>query len=700
MSISQNESTLIEQEKKKDLNSIFKAESIAVIGASPNPQKIGHEILRNIIEAGYAGKIFPIHPSAAKILDTPSYPTVKSVGQPIDFAVIALPAELVIGVLKECGEANVRAVAIITSGFAEFGKIEEEKQLKNIADQYSMALLGPNMFGVVYSPNKLNASFGPRDILPGKIAFISQSGALAIALMGWTVMEKIGLASLVNVGNKADIEEKELIEYFNHDENVDSILIYMEGIKDGKKFMATKMTKPVIVLKVGRSKRGAKAASSHTGSLSGADKIYDAAFKQLGILRANSFTEAFGWARALSLPLPQAPATIIITNGGGIGVRTTDECEEANIQILDDTSWLESKFRSVMPYFGSAKNPIDITGQAGSKEYQKCAEIAFKEEKIAAAIFLYCETVITNPLEVARAIVKEYQRQKPVVANFVGGERSQQAINYLNEHGIPAFSSVSEAVSSLKILFNWKEILNRPQDVPLDAPAPLEVVKLLEDIKKEGRTLLLEHEARKILYLCGVPVPAWGFAKTKQEAVALAQSQQIYPLAMKIVSLDIVHKTDVGGVVLNIKNQKELEGKFDEMFIRIHREVPQAKLLGVNLIQMVKGIECIVGLTEDPQFGPAVMFGLGGIFVEVLKDVEFRIVPFGKIEAGRMIHDIKGKEILKGFRGMQAHEETIIQTLCAIQKLAGLVKEVDINPLITNEQGSFAVDARIILKNP
>ena len=688
------------KERKKDLSFVFNAQTIAVIGASPNPEKLGHEILKNIIEAGYAGKIFPIHPTAPKILDLPVFPSIKAVPQKVDFAVIVVPADFVAQILEECGQAGVKAAAVISSGFAEIGKIEEEKKLKSIADQYQMALLGPNMFGIVYAPRRLNASFGPRNILPGKIAFISQSGALAIALMGWTVMEKIGLSSLVNVGNKADIEEKDLIEYFNHDSNVEVILIYMEGVKDGRKFMAAEIKKPTIVLKVGRSKRGAKAASSHTGSLSGSDKIYDAAFKQLGILRAASFTEAFGWARALSLPFPTRKETIIITNGGGIGVRATDECEEAGIPLLDDPQWLESQFRRVMPYFGSSKNPVDLTGQAGAKEYQKAAQIAFQEERIGTVIFLYCETAITDPLEIAKVITEEFllaKIKKPAVIHLVGGERTREALNFLNENGIPAFNSVSEAVSSLKILNDWKEISEQPKDAAQKPSPPLEVLQMIDEIKKEDRPALMEHEAREILELCGVPVPAWGFARNKEEALSLASSRKLFPLAMKITSPDIIHKTDVGGVVLNIKNEKELQEKFEEMMERVCRQEPQAKILGVNLIQMIKGIECIVGMTVDPQFGPAVMFGLGGIFVEVLKDVEFRIVPFGPMEASRKINDIKGKEILQGFRGMKANQESIIKTLCAIQKLAGLVKEVDINPLMTNEQGSFAVDARIIL---
>ncbi|HOW35031.1 MAG TPA: acetate--CoA ligase family protein [Candidatus Omnitrophota bacterium] len=682
----------------KDLGAIFKPKSVAIIGASTNPEKIGHQILKNIIGGGFEGNVFPINRHENQVLGLKTYPTIGEVPDSVDLAIIAIPTAHVLSAMEECAAKNVKSVAVITSGFAEVGKKDEELKLKNVADKANMALIGPNIFGIIYTPSKLNASFGPRDILPGKIAFVSQSGALGIALMGWTTMEKIGLASLVSVGNKADIEEKELIEYFNQDGNVEVILIYMEGIKQGRKFMQTQVKKPVVVLKVGCSQRGAKAAVSHTGSLAGADKIYDAAFKQLGILRAKTFTEAFGWSRSLSLPAPKGEETVIITNGGGIGVRTTDECETADIKILDDPKWLEEKFRVTMPDFGSTKNPVDITGQAKAANYKQAVNIVLREDKINAGIILYCETVITNALDIAKAIQEEYEavgRNKPIVVAMVGGEKTRDAIYYLNEHHIPAFTSVTQAVSALKVLHTWKDISCRVKDNPETACAPKEAVDLIEKVKKENRNILMEHEARKVLELCGVPTPKWGFATTAEDAVR--QAKDMYPLAIKIASVDIVHKTDVGGVILNIRNDEELRTKFNLMMQQVKAAAPKANILGINLIQMVKGIECIVGLNHDPQFGPVVMFGLGGVFVEVLKDVSFRIVPFGKVEAERLINDIKGRKILEGFRGLTANKPSIIQTLCAIQKLAPLVKEIDINPLMTSKDGSYAVDARIVL---
>lgn len=693
-----NQKNSYDQNHTKDLGAVFKPKGIAVVGASSKPGKVGYQILKNIIDCGYEGNIYPVNPKDEEVLGRKAYKTVEEIPGEVDTAIISIPAPLVIQTLEGCARKGVKGVAVITSGFGEVGNMDEELQLKKIADKHNIALLGPNMFGYVYTPSKLNASFGPADIRPGKIAFISQSGALAISLMGWTAMEKIGLASLVNLGNKSDIDEKDLIDYFNNDENVDAILIYMEGIKEGRKFLETEIKKPVVILKVGSSNRGAKAAASHTGSLSGSDKIYEGVFKQLGLLRASTFTQAFDWARAFSLPLPRGDETIIITNGGGIGVATTDECETAGMILLDDAAWLEEKFRKTMPDFGSTKNPVDITGQGGVVGYREATKIAFHEDKIKSVIILYCETAVTDPMDIAKAVQEEYKavgRNKPVVVAMVGGHRTQEALHYLNDHHIPAFTEVSEAVSALKALYKWREISGRKKEIAKIDPAPQEVIDIIDKIKAAGRTILLEHEARKVLELCGVPTPKWGFARNIEEAVVKAKD--MYPLAMKIASPEIIHKSDVGGVAVNIQSEEQLRTQFDKMMNKVSAAVPDANILGVNLIQMMKGIECIVGLSNDPQFGPVVMFGLGGVFVEALKDVSFRIVPFGKMEAGRLINDIKTAKILDGFRGIQADKASIVQTIYSIQKLAPLVKEIDINPLITNKDGSFAVDARIIL---
>jgi acetate---CoA ligase (ADP-forming) len=684
--------------KTKTLDGFFYPKSVAIIGASNNTAKIGYQIIHNVVAGGFQGAIYPVNPKEEQIHGQKAYKSLKDIPGPVDLAIITVPAPYVIPTMLDCAAKGVKNAAIITSGFGEVGNHKDEDEIKRIADENGIAFLGPNILGLLYMPTKLNASFGPLDLLPGKIAFISQSGALAIALMGWTVMEKIGLAALCSLGNKADTDEKDLIEYFNHDPNVDVILIYMEGLKNGRAFLKTEIKKPVIVLKVGRSSRGAKAAASHTGSLAGADGVFNAVFKQMGILRADSFSEAFGWARAFSLPLPKGDNNVIITNGGGIGVTATDECEFAGLGLLEDPQWLESKFRCTMPDYGSTKNPIDITGGSGVKGYRDATRISLAEDKIDGILVLYCETAVTNPLEIAQAVYEEYEasgKKKPISLAMVGGERSRAALQFLNERKVPAFGEVKEAVSAFKVLGEWRRIQKRPRDGDLSYEAPRDVIAYLDGIRKEGRTILMEHEARRVLAMCGVPMPKWGFARSLDEAKT--QAQGMYPLAMKIASPDIVHKSDVGGVVLNIRTKEELETRYNDMLARIKKAQPDADLLGVNLIQMLSGIECIVGMSRDPQFGPVVMFGLGGVFVEALKDVSFRAAPFGPAEAERLISEIKAKKILDGFRGMRADKAGIIKTLCAIQKLSSVVKEVDINPLITNEDGTFAADARIVL---
>ncbi len=687
-------------QKIQNLEKVFNPKSVAIVGASSEPGKVGYQILNNVIQNGYKGKIYPVNRKATELLGLPCFPSLLDVPGDIDFAVIAVPAPLVEGILKECVQKNVKGTVIITSGFSEIGKVKEEQVLKDIADKHNIAMLGPNTFGFVYSPAKLNASFGPTEVLPGTIAFVSQSGAMAISLMGWTMMEKIGLAAVVSLGNKADIGEKELIEYFNDDPHVKVILIYMEGIKDGRKFLSTEIRKPVVILKSGSSSRGAQAAASHTGSLSGSDKIYSAVFNQLGMMRCRTFTEAFGAACTLSQPMPKGEDSLIITNGGGIGVSATDECEVFGIKLLEDPVWLEAKFRQTMPEFGSTKNPIDVTGGGGCESYRKAVRIALAEDKVKSLIVLYCETAVTDPVQVAKAIVEEYDaggRNKPLVVAIVGGERSREAIQVFHEAQIPAMTEVREAVAGLKALYTWQEISLRSKEKAQVPEIPAAALAIIESIRKEGRTFLLEHESRKVLEICGVPMPKWGFATTAEEAVKEAEAKKMYPIAMKIASVDIIHKSDVGGVILNIKNAEELKAKFALMMETVRRNAPKADLLGVNLCQMVDGLQCIVGMNKDPQFGPAVMFGLGGIFVEVLKDVSFRIVPFNENEAQRLVGEIKAKKLLDGYRGQGAHKESIIKTLMAIQKIAAHVKEVDINPLITNKDGSFAVDARIIL---
>ncbi len=451
-----------------NLEALFRPRSIAVIGASEKPGKIGYAVMKNLVEYGYDGKIYPVNIKGVEIeingRKFQSYKSILDVPDEVDMAVIVVPAKFVPQVVEEAGKKGVKVLPIISSGFGELGEEGKkvERQIVETAHKYGMRILGPNIFGVVYTPAKMNATFGPTDVMPGSLALISQSGALGIALMGWTILEKVGLSAVVSVGNKSDIDDADLLEFFKTDDNTKAILIYMEGVKDGRRFMEVakevSKEKPIIIIKAGRSERGAKAAASHTGSLAGADKIYEAAFKQSGVLRALTIGEAFDWARTLSnLPEPAGENLVILTNGGGIGVMATDAAEEEGLHLYDNLDDLKV-FANHMPPFGSYKNPVDLTGMAGAESYEGAVRDALANPNMHAIAVLYCQTAVLDPRDLAKIVIREYNesgRKKPLVVAIVGGIEAKEAIDMLNEEGIPAYPEPERAIKSLAALYRW-----------------------------------------------------------------------------------------------------------------------------------------------------------------------------------------------------------------------------------------------------
>ncbi|MEM0356086.1 MAG: CoA-binding protein [Desulfurococcaceae archaeon] len=451
---------------------MFQPRSIAIIGASKKPGKIGHDILKNLIDYGYSGRIYPVNPNIDEIYGLKSYPSILSIPDEVDVAIIAIPAEKVLSVAEECGIKGVKILVVITSGFSEVGNVDAEANLVKIAKKYGMRILGPNIFGYVYTPSKLNATFGPREVLGGNIAFITQSGALGIALMGWTIMEEIGLSSIVSLGNMSDIDMIELSEYFAEDPNTKVIAMYLEGLKPGsgkdfvERMRRVVLKKTVIVIKAGRSERGALAVASHTGSLAGSDMLYDAAFKQAGVIRAYGIEELFDYSRAFATqPLPQGEETIIITNGGGAGVMATDAAEENGIKLLNPSDSLREAFRKTMPWFGSSKNPIDLTGQAVVENYVGALEIAYESPEVKNIILLYCRTSVLDPLELAKAIVDVKNRyrdvSKPILVSMIGGIDVKEASKYLNRNNIPTYPIPERAVKSLAKLIEYYRFLKK-----------------------------------------------------------------------------------------------------------------------------------------------------------------------------------------------------------------------------------------------
>ncbi len=694
---------------------LFKPKSIAVIGASAKPGKIGYEIMDNILSYGFKGELYPINLKEIEILGKKCYKSVADVPGEIDLAVISIPAKYVPAVFEGCGKKGVKSAAIVTSGFGEVGDHETENRLVEIAEKYNMPFIGPNIFGIVYAPNNINASFGPADVKPGKLAFITQSGALGIALMGWTITNKIGLSSIVSIGNKAQIGESELLENFLKDDpNTKAILLYVEGLIDGRQSMKTfkevGLKKPIIALKSGRSKRGAAAAASHTGSLAGADNIYSAAFKQSGVLRAIDASEAFDWARCITNnPRPKGKNAVIITNGGGVGVMATDACEDNDLDLYNDQEKLKELFfkPEIMPPFGSTKNPVDITGGGGELAYKKAIEAAYNAKEIHSIVVLYCQTATTNPDLLADYIIEVVKKnggKKPFVIANIGGEAVETMIDKLNENDISAYDLPEKAISSLSALYRWSEFIDRNEKQgktkPLKLPIP-QIKAIIDNIRKEGRIQMLEHESKQIFKLIGLNVPPFALAQTVDEAQKFAQEVG-YPVVMKIVSEDIIHKSDAGGVVVGPKNAREVDEAFNKILTNAKNYKADANIRGVFISHMVpKATEVIVGVTRDPTFGPVVMFGLGGIFVEIMKDVVFRVAPFPKEEARHMINEIKSKPMLYGARGTKpADIDALVDTIYIISQLVSQVddiKELDINPLFALEKGASAVDARITL---
>jgi acetyl-CoA synthetase (ADP-forming) alpha subunit (EC 6.2.1.13)/branched-chain acyl-CoA synthetase (ADP-forming) alpha subunit (EC 6.2.1.-) len=453
------------------LKSILEPRSIAVIGASRTPGKIGYVVLKNIIGYGYKGKIYPINPNAEEILGLKAYPSVLNVPGEVDVAVIAIPAQEVPKAIEECGKKGVKVAVVITSGFSEVGNVELEEKIVKIAREYGVRILGPNIFGYAYTPSSINATFGPLEVEKGNIALISQSGALGIALMGWTIMNEIGLSALFSVGNMADIDVAELSELLADDPNTKVITIYLEGIKPGRgrEFVETmaRVTakKPVVVIKAGRTSRGMKAVASHTGSLAGSDALYEAAFKQAGVIRAYDIEEMFDIARAFAQqPLPRGENTIIITNGGGVGVLATDAAELSGVKLVEPSQQLMNAFKQAMPWFGSPKNPVDLTGQAVVDNYIKALKIAVESPEIDNIVILYCRTAILDPMDLAKAIVEFYSENKvdkPTVISFVGGQDTYKAMRYLNRNSIPSYPSPERAINALSKMLWYKRFLEK-----------------------------------------------------------------------------------------------------------------------------------------------------------------------------------------------------------------------------------------------
>ena len=695
------------------INAVLKPKSIAVIGASTNPEKIGYKVVENLMNCGYQNPVYPINPDAEEILGYKCYPNIKDVPYVVDMAVVTVPARFVSEVTRDAGEKGVKGLSIITSGFSEVGDHALEEEIVQIAHEYGMRIIGPNIIGVLSNSDKMNASFYNYLPYEGKAALISQSGALLIAMAAATYTRRVGFDKMISIGNQADLDFADLISYLNEDESTSCITLYIEGIKDGPKFMeaARKCTKPIIALKAGTSAHGAAAAASHTGSLAGSAKVYEAAFQQAGVAQAEDLNDMFDTTLALSLqPTMKGDNLLIVTNGGGVGVLATDAAEKYGLPLKFAPEDVQAELRKHMPSFGSAKNPVDITGGAGLAGYYEGVKYAYAHPWVDGMVVLYCETSVTEPQEIAEAIYNAQKESgatgKPLAVSFIGGERCEKATEWLIEHDIPTYDAPDLAVKALASLRKQDELLQtahngmyKPNDVDSEKAR-----QIIAGARAKGRSALTEVEAKNVFKAYGLPVTPTALAHTEEEAIQLAE-QIGFPIVMKIVSPDILHKSDAGAVKVNIKNEQGVRDAWKLILENSLAYKADAEIDGIAIQEMAPwATEVIVGSVNDSTFGPTLMFGLGGIFVEVMKDVTFKVAPIDEATGLEMQSEIKSSKILQGTRGELPRDQKALASVLAhysymIYDLRDEIAESDANPVIVYEdgQGVAVVDARIIL---
>ena len=687
--------------------------SVAVIGAAREPGKLGHGVLSNILSCGYGGKVYPVNPKASEVLGLKCYPGVLEIPDEVELVVMVIPNRFVLQAMEECGKKGVKGAIVITAGFREAGTdgIKLERQVMDIARQYGIRVVGPNCLGVISTHTPLNASFAAGMPPKGNIAFMSQSGALCTAILDWALAKEIGFSHFVSLGNKADVNEIDLLESWEDDKHARVIIVYMEGIGDGPKLMqvARRVTahKPVIAVKSGNTAAGSRAVSSHTGSLAGSEKAYDAAFGQSGILRAASIEQLFDYSLAFAYQPPLKGNRIaIVTNAGGPGIMATDALELGGMKLTSFQPETIEYLRAGLPAAANFYNPVDVIGDALADRYAHALKGVLEDKNVDGVIVILTPQVYTQVEETARVIADlAASHDKPVLGCFMGEQKVGPGIKILNQHSIPNYSFPERAVGAIRAMYQYCQRVQRPEPQYDRFKVDQERVRqAFERARAEGRLSLGDAESREVMEAYGLRIPESVLATTVEEAVTAAEGIG-YPVVMKIASPDILHKSDIGGVRINVRDADQVRDLFDLLIYRARRYKENATIWGVSVQEMVpKGKECIIGMNRDPQFGPLLMFGLGGIYVEVLKDVTFRVAPVSQQEATEMINEIRSYHLLRGVRGDKPSDlPAIVETVQRVSQLVTdfpEIVEMDINPLMVLEagRGAIAVDMRFVLE--
>lgn len=704
-------------EKLKNIHRIFYPQSIAVLGANKVKGTVPADILVNILKADYKGVVYPVNPREKHIASIKTYKYVVDIEDPVDIAVIVFPSSVMHMALEQCGQKGIKGAIIISAGFKEVGGqgIEREEQIKQIARNYGMSFIGPNCLGVINTDPSvmLDASFARKMPEEGNIAFISQSGALCTAVLDYAQAKHIGFSKFVSIGNKADISEIDLLYYLKDDPKTKVILLYLEEISDGPGLMRAAETliketgKPVLAIKSGRTSAGASAAASHTGSLAGSDEICDAAFKQAGIIRCDDIEEMFNKAIAFTYqPLPKSNRIAIVTNAGGPGVLTTDAAIRLGLDLPKFSPTTTDILKKSLPKTANIKNPVDVIGDARADRYNVAVSSILKDENVDGVFIILTPQSMTEIDSIATEISHlASQFDKPIYTSFMGEADVASGIDILQRNKIPHYILPESMPTAFSSVYQFKNMLeDKQQPVKIFSDVDKEKAQsILNKALKNGKNSLPEEEAASVLQAYNFPLLKSGLAKTSEEAVMLSD-QLGYPVVMKIMSDDIVHKFDIGGVILDIKSPGEAELSYNKIIDNTGKHKPDAKIKGVFVRQMIPpGEEVILGMKRDPIFGAVIMFGLGGIFVEIYKDVSFRIAPLDNNSVDKLITETKASAILAGARGRAPRDiKSIKECIIRLSQLAvdcPQIKELDINPLIVLEdgKGSFVADTKIML---
>ena len=697
----------------KDLNKMFKPESVAVIGASNTPGKVGYIIVDNLINDGFEGEIYPVNPKGGEILGKKAYANITEIPGDVDLAIITIPSPFVNTAVKECGEKGVENMVVITAGFKEVGEegAKLEAEMTALGEEYDINIIGPNSLGITDSHTPLNGSFSQMMPPTGNIAFISQSGAMMVAIIDWSVTSGIGFSKVISLGNKAGVTEIELLQYLAEDDETAVIICYLESISDDEDFLRTMretaLKKPIIILKSGSSSAGAAAASSHTGALAGSDLAFDTSFRQAGIMRVETMAELFDLGLAFSkAPLPKGDNVAIITNAGGGGVLTVDAMEKVGLKLVQFDEETTARLKECVTEEGSAKNPIDVLGDAPVSRYKESLEIVLANDDVDSLIIMVCPTASADPDGIAQAILEERKEfDKPIIVVNMGGPSFEAANEALRANGVPTYVFPETAVTALEAMTRYAKLADRTYDDVIEKVGDVDkdaVKAIFDKVKADGRDTLLGSEAYAVAEAYGISAAPIKLSTSADEAAELAKEME-FPVVLKIASDKILHKSDIGGVKVGIATEEEAKAAYDEILANAKAAHPDIIPDGVEVQKMMdSGEEVIVGMIKDKQFGPMIAFGMGGIYVNLIEDVAFNLAKgMSSQEIDEQIANTKVSKLLEGYRGEAPCDVEEVKE--AIKRVARLtldfpeITELDINPIFVYEEGSSALDIKIKL---